>query len=121
MELRRENHLPCPAGHVSCGSTQAIFSFLGCKCTKSHKAFNPPIHPSPPPTGCSKSLSIQPVFMLGIVVAQVQDLLLGLDELYEVHMESLEPVQVPQDDIPSLQCVNCITQLGVVGKLAEGA
>jgi len=31
-----------------------------------------------------------------------------------------KPVQVPLDDIPSLQCVDCTTQLGVVGRLAEG-
>lgn len=36
-------------------------------------------------------------------------------------MEPLEPVKLPEDDIPSLQCVNCTTQLGVISKLAEGA
>ncbi|GAB0197840.1 hypothetical protein GRJ2_002249400 [Grus japonensis] len=33
----------------------------------------------------------------------------------------LKPVKVRLDGIPSLQHVDCITQLGVVGKLAEGA
>lgn len=54
-------------------------------------------------------------------MAQVQDLLLGLAELNEVHMEPLELVKVPQDGIPSLQCVNCTTQLGVISRFAEGA
>ena len=30
-------------------------------------------------------------------------------------------MKVPLGGIPSLQCVECTTQLGVVGKLAEGA
>ena len=33
----------------------------------------------------------------------------------------LKPVKVPLDGIPSLQCVNRTTQLGVIDKLAEGA
>ena len=33
----------------------------------------------------------------------------------------LKPVQVPLDGILSLRFVDCTTQLGVVGKLAEGA
>ena len=33
----------------------------------------------------------------------------------------LELVNVPVDGIPSLQRVDCTTQHGVVGKLAEGA
>jgi len=33
----------------------------------------------------------------------------------------LQPVKVPLDGIPSLQCVNCTTQLGGISKLAEGA
>jgi len=33
----------------------------------------------------------------------------------------LQPVQVPLDGFPSLQCINCTTQLGVVCKLAEGS
>jgi len=33
----------------------------------------------------------------------------------------LKPVQLPLDGIPSVQLVNCTIQLGVFGKLAEGA
>ena len=33
----------------------------------------------------------------------------------------LQPVQVPLDGFPSLQCVNSTAQLGVVCKLAGGA
>ncbi|KAK4822002.1 hypothetical protein QYF61_006616 [Mycteria americana] len=64
----------------------------------------------------------QPVFVLGIAPAHVQDLALGLVELHELCMgPPLKPVKVPLDGIPSLQCVNRTTQLGVISKLAEGA
>ena len=33
----------------------------------------------------------------------------------------LRPVQVPLDDFPSFQRINCTAQLGVTRKLAEGA
>ena len=33
----------------------------------------------------------------------------------------LQPVQVPLDVFPSLQCDNCTAQLGVISKLVEGA
>ncbi|PKU32521.1 serine-rich hypothetical protein [Limosa lapponica baueri] len=45
-----------------------------------------------------------------------------LVEPHEIHMGSLfELVQVPLDGIPSLKHINHTTQLGVIGKLAEGA
>ncbi|KAK4824541.1 hypothetical protein QYF61_016145 [Mycteria americana] len=66
--------------------------------------------------------SAQPVFVLGIALNHVQDLSLGLVELRKVHMgPPLKPAKVPLDGIPSLQRVDCTTQLGVVHKLAEGA
>ena len=60
--------------------------------------------------------------MLGIALIQVQDLALGLVEPHEVCIgPPLKPVQVPLDGIPSLQCVNRTTQLGVISKRAESA
>ncbi|KAK4831319.1 hypothetical protein QYF61_016808 [Mycteria americana] len=65
---------------------------------------------------------LEPVFVLGIALTHVQVLALGLVELPEVCTgPPLKPVKVPLDGIPSLQCVDCTTQLGVIGKLAEGA
>ena len=62
------------------------------------------------------------VLILKIALTTVQDLALGFVELHEVHMgPPLKPVQVPLDGIPSPQHVDCTTQLGVIGKLAEGA
>ncbi|KAK4821221.1 hypothetical protein QYF61_015789 [Mycteria americana] len=64
----------------------------------------------------------QSVLIVGIALTQVQDLGLGLAEHHEVHMGPLlQPVKGPLDGIPSLQCIDCTTQLGVIHKLAEGA
>ena len=53
---------------------------------------------------------------------QVQDLAFGLVELYEVHPDPLlKPVKVPLYGIISFKRINCMTQLGVIWKLAEGA
>ncbi|KAK4808830.1 hypothetical protein QYF61_001338 [Mycteria americana] len=66
--------------------------------------------------------STQPVFVLGTAPTHVQDLALGLVELHEVRTgPPLKPVKVPLDGMPSLQHVDHTTQLGVIGKLAEGA
>jgi len=47
---------------------------------------------------------------------------LALVELYQVRMgPPPKPVKVSLDGIPSLQPVDHTTQLGVIGKLAEGA
>ncbi|KAK4819077.1 hypothetical protein QYF61_025310 [Mycteria americana] len=57
-----------------------------------------------------------------LLLMQPRDLALGLVELHEVQTgPPLKSVKVPPDGIPSLQCVDCTTQLGVISKLAEGA
>ncbi|KAK4813652.1 hypothetical protein QYF61_014951 [Mycteria americana] len=59
---------------------------------------------------------------LGLPQPMWQDLALGLVELHEVLTgPPLKLVKVPLGSIPFLQRVHCITQLCVVGKLAEGA
>ncbi|KAJ7415259.1 hypothetical protein WISP_78996 [Willisornis vidua] len=66
---------------------------------------------------------LQPLDMLipGVALTQVQDLAFGLAELHEVWTgPAFQPVQMPLDGIPSLQCVNCTTQFGVISELAEG-
>lgn len=56
-------------------------------------------------------LITQSVLVFGIALTQVQDLALGRIELHEVPTGySLKPL----DDIPSLQQVNCTTQLSVI-------
>ena len=52
----------------------------------------------------------------------MQDLACGFVEPHEAHLSPLlKPFQVPLDGIPSLWCVNCTPQLGVISKLTEGA
>ena len=68
--------------------------------------------------------STQPLFVLGIALAQMEALALalGLVEPHEVCTgPSLKPVQVPLDGSPSFHCVDHTTQLGVISRLAEGA
>ncbi|RMC19334.1 hypothetical protein DUI87_03943 [Hirundo rustica rustica] len=55
-------------------------------------------------------------------LGQVQDPLLVLAELQEVYTDPpLKPVKVPLNGIPTLQCVNCPTQLNAVSTAAVGA
>jgi len=57
-----------------------------------------------------------------VSLTHVQDFALGLVEPHELHTGPLlQLVQVPLEGIPSFWCVSCITQLGVICKLAEGA
>lgn len=63
--------------------------------------------------------SVQPVFVLGVVSTDMQDLAFGFVELHEVHIVPLpKPAKVPLDGILALQHLNCNTQLCVFGKLA---
>ena len=67
-------------------------------------------------------LTAQPVSVLGIAPTHMQDLVLGLVEPHEVHTgPPFKPVKVLLNGIPSLQRVNRTAQLGVIGRLAEGA
>jgi len=116
-----QNPLPQPAAHVAGDAAQDAVGLLGasahCRVMLSFSS-----------TGTSKSFSsgLRSIHslpsLLGIAPTQVQDLALCLVELREVRTGPLlVPVQVPLDGTPSLQCVDHTTQLGVVGKLAEGA
>ncbi|KAK4832374.1 hypothetical protein QYF61_022229 [Mycteria americana] len=99
-----------------------MFGLLGCKCTLPVELL---INQHPQVLLLRAALnpfSAQPVFVLGIAPPHVQDLALGLVELHEVHTgPPLKPVKVPLNGIPSRQCVNCTTELGVIRMLAEGA
>ena len=116
--------LPHPAGHTFFDAAQDMvgFSAAGAHClvmlsfssTNTRKYFS---------SGLSlNSFSAQPVFVLGITPTHVQDLALDLVELHEVCTgPCLQLFQFLLDGIVSFQRVDCTTQLGVIGKLAEGA
>jgi len=118
------NHLPPPAGHVSFGAAQDVVGFLGCKHTLlGHVALLVNQHPQVLLARAALNPCFtQPVFVLGLALIHVQDLALGLVKLPEVRMGPLlKSVQVPLDGIPFLRHVDRTTQLGVLGKAAEGA
>jgi len=122
--VKGQNALPCPAGHASPDAAQDTVGFLGCQSTlPAHVEL--PIHQYPQALllrAALEPLSAQTVLVFGVAPTHVQDLALGLVELYAVHAgPPLQPVKVPLNGIPSLQRINHTTQLRVVGKLAEGA
>ncbi|KAK4827673.1 hypothetical protein QYF61_020484 [Mycteria americana] len=101
-----------------------MIGFLGSKCTLlGHVELLINQHPQVLLLRAALNpFSAHPVFVLGVALTHVQDLALGLVEPHEVRMgPPLKPVKVPLDGIPSLQCVDHTTQLGVVSKVAEGA
>ncbi|KAK4810558.1 hypothetical protein QYF61_004521 [Mycteria americana] len=103
---------------------QDMVGFLGCKCTlPGHVELLINQHPQVLLLRAGLNpFPAQPVFVLGIAPTHVQALALGLVELHEVCTGPLlKPVEVPLDGIPSLQCVDHTTRLGVICKLAEGA
>ncbi|KAK4828716.1 hypothetical protein QYF61_000554 [Mycteria americana] len=64
----------------------------------------------------------KPVALHGVVVAQVQDLALGLVEPHTIVLgPSIQPVQVPLQSLPTLKQINAPAQLGVVCKRTQGA
>ncbi|KAK4827407.1 hypothetical protein QYF61_017837 [Mycteria americana] len=103
---------------------QDTVGFLGCKCTlPGHVDLLINQHPQVLLLRVALNpFSAWPVFVFGIAPTHVQDLELGLVELHEVRTGPLlKPVKVPLDGIPFLQCVDHTTQVGIIGKLAEGA
>jgi len=119
-----QNHLPRPAGHAAFDAAHDTVGFLDCKGTlPGHIELLVNQHPQVLYLRAALNpFSTQPVFVLGTAMTLVQDLALGLAELHEVHTgPPLKPVQAPVDGIPSLQCVDCTSQLGVIGKLTAGA
>ncbi|KAK4806804.1 hypothetical protein QYF61_005600 [Mycteria americana] len=75
--------------------------------------FHPPVYPQV--LLCRAALNpfiSQSVLIVMVALTQVQDLALGLVELHEVHMGPL---------LKPVKGINCITQLGVICKLAEDA
>lgn len=64
----------------------------------------------------------QPLQWHWVILAQVQDLVFTFDEIHEVSISPfLQPVQVPLNSIPTLQCYNHFLQFGVSPKLAKSA
>ncbi|KAJ7411731.1 tripartite motif-containing protein 67 isoform X1 [Willisornis vidua] len=88
---------------------QDVVGLLGCKCTLIDHIQQSQV---PLPGAAFAPFSAQPEFIFGIALAQVQDFALGLIELHEVYTgPSFKLAQFPLNVIPSLQRVDCTTQL----------
>ncbi|KAK4806883.1 hypothetical protein QYF61_012604, partial [Mycteria americana] len=122
--VQGHDHFPSPAGHTVFDTSQGAIAFLGHLGTL-------PAHIQAAVNQHSQVLlcwaAFQPLFpkpvaLHGVVVAQVQDLALGLVEPHAIGPSpSIQPVQVPLQSLPTLQQINTPAQLGVVCKLTEGA
>lgn len=118
------NPLPPTAAHTAFGAAGNTADFLSCNCTllgpvelliNQHN-----LQSSPQGLFLIHSLPSQ-CLRWGLLSTQGQDLALGLAKLHGVLMGSpLKPVQALLDGIPFLQHAHHTTQLGGIGKVAEG-
>ncbi|KAK4821557.1 hypothetical protein QYF61_022217 [Mycteria americana] len=118
------DHFPSPAGHAIPDTSQDAIGFLGHLGTLlAH--IQPAVNQHP--QALFRQAAFQPLFpkpvaLHGVVVAQVQDLALGLVEPHTIGLSpSIQPVQVPLQSLPTLKLINTPAQLGVICKLTEGA
>ncbi|KAK4821603.1 hypothetical protein QYF61_025180 [Mycteria americana] len=122
--VQGDNHFPSPAGHAIFDTSQDAIGFLGHLGTLlAHIQVAVNQHPQVLLCWAAfQPLFPKPVALHGVVVAQVQDLALGLVEPHTIDLGPLiQPVWVPLQSLPTLQQINTPTQLGVICKLTEGA
>ncbi|KAK4820816.1 hypothetical protein QYF61_007210 [Mycteria americana] len=122
--VQGHNHFPSPAGHTIPDTSQDAIGFLGHLGTllaHSQAAVNQ--HPQVLLCQAAfQPLFPKPVPLCRVVVAQVQDVALGLVEPHTIGPSPLiQPVWVPLQSLPTLKQINTPTQLGVICKLTEGA
>lgn len=115
-----KNLLPWPA----CHTLFEQINFLGCKHTLlPHVQFY--IHHYSQvllQRPAINSFITQSVLILWTAPVKMQDLAYSLVELHGVHMDALlKPAKASLDATPSLKLLNCITQLCVTWKPAQGA
>ncbi|KAK4829473.1 hypothetical protein QYF61_004763 [Mycteria americana] len=119
-----DDHFPTPAGHAISDTSQDAVGFLGHLGTLlAH--IQAAVNQHPQVLLCQAAfqpLFPKPVALHGVVVAQVQDLALGLVKPHTIDLgPSIQPVQVPLQSLPTLKQINTPAQLGVICKLTEGA
>ncbi|KAK4806900.1 hypothetical protein QYF61_012621 [Mycteria americana] len=125
-QCRVQGHdlFPSPAGHTVFDTSQGAIAFLGHLGTLlAH--IQAAVNQHSQVLFCRAAfqpLFPKPVALHGVVVAQVQDLALGLVEPHTIGPSpSIQPVQVPLQSLPTLKQINAPAQLGVICKLTEGA
>ncbi|KAK4823194.1 hypothetical protein QYF61_027203 [Mycteria americana] len=122
--VQGHDHFPSPAGHAILDTSQDAIGFLGHLGTLlAHIQLAVNQHPQV--LFCQAAfqpLFPKPVALHGVVVAQVQDLALGLVKPHTIDLSPwIQPVQVPLQSLPTLKQINTPAQLGVICKLTEGA
>ncbi|KAK4813083.1 hypothetical protein QYF61_007585 [Mycteria americana] len=109
--VQGDDHCPSPAGHTIPDRSQDAIGFLGRLGTLlAH--IQAAVNQHPQVLFCQAAfqpLFPKPVALHGVVVAQVQDLALGLVEPHTIDLgPSIQPVQVPLQSLPTLK-INKLT------------
>ncbi|KAK4810039.1 hypothetical protein QYF61_005102 [Mycteria americana] len=122
--VQGHDHFPSPAGHTISDTSQDAICLLGHLGTLlAH--IQPAVTQHPQVLfhrAALQPLFPKPVALHGVVVTQVQDLALSLAEPHTIDLgPSIQPVQVPLQNVPTLKQINTPTQLGVICRLTEGA
>ncbi|KAK4814102.1 hypothetical protein QYF61_008197 [Mycteria americana] len=121
--VQGHDHFPTPAGHTIPDTSQDAVGLLGHLGTlPAHVQLAASQHPQV--LFCQAAfqpLFPKPVALHGVVVAQVQDLALGLVKPHTIGLgPCIQPVQIPLQSLPTLKQIDTAAQFGVVCKLAEG-
>ncbi|KAK4814264.1 hypothetical protein QYF61_012819 [Mycteria americana] len=122
--VQGHDHFPSPAGHTIFDTSQDAIGFLGHLGTLlAH--IQAAVNKHPQVLFCLAAFQPpfpKPVALHGVVVAQVQDLALGLVKPHTIDLGPLiQPVQVPLQSLPTLKQINTPAKLGVICRLTEGA
>ncbi|KAK4831047.1 hypothetical protein QYF61_014979 [Mycteria americana] len=123
-QVQGDDHFPSPADHAISDTSQDAIGLLGRLGTlPAHIQAAVNQHPQVLfHQAAFQPLFPKPVGLHGVVVAQVQDLALGLVKPHTIDLSpSLQPVQIPLQNLPTLKQINTPAQLGVICKLTEGA
>jgi len=121
-QVQGHDHLPAPAGHTVPDTNQDAVDLLGHWGTL--LAYVQLAVDQHPKVLCSQAafqpLLPKPVVLHAVVVTKVQDLAFGLVEPRTVGLgPSIQPVQIPLQDLPTLKQIDTHAQLGVICKLTE--
>ncbi|KAK4822041.1 hypothetical protein QYF61_006954 [Mycteria americana] len=119
--VQGHDHCPSPAGNPVLLDAIGFLGHLGTLLAHIQPAVNQ--HPQVPfHQAAFQPPFPKPVALHGLIVAQVQDLALGLVEPHTIDLSpSIQPVQIPLQSLPPFKQINTPAQLGVICKLTEGA
>ncbi|KAK4816402.1 hypothetical protein QYF61_016719 [Mycteria americana] len=122
--IQGHDHFPSPASHTIPDTSQNAVGFLGHLGTlRAH--VQPAVNQHPQVLfrqAAFQPLFPKPVALHGVVVTQVRDPTLGLVKPHTIGLvPSIQPVQIPLYNLPTLEQIDTPAQLGVICRLTEGA